>query len=716
MNSLLLDSPNSDRHVAEDGATGMTVEALVEAAIAAQSEGAWENALTYWNRARTICPESDVCWAAEIALLQIVQRWSDARHLAQEAMTRHPASVDILAQLIAVEGQGGQWHIVDRHLRHLRETYPDHPYVIDNMEKMAARSAEGLAAMRTDKLVTFAEEADAAHDWLQSVKLWGLLVDREGQNRSCVLGYCRALRESAQFDRAEEALSQAVRDFPEDAEIAAHYAELAKSRGDWQEAARRWDDVVQHFPNLTMLHSLATVSFAGAGQFDRAEAMMEKLIAADPENVELRVRHAMLADSQNLWRAAMDRWDEALRLRPDDPNIRNARGDAIWQWQAHNLEEGTTSPGDEPPMEGDPETTKDLALRFEGLGDHCEFGTIQRRLGADPLGLFRFAAIDAEALARLIRNRLEPLGEAAFIELGLTASDEYMVRDTRGFFHMHCFVRKGSVDADRFLKQQITRMAYLKRKLIEDLETGAKIFVHKSSLHRIADEVAIDLHDAIETFGRNTLLVIRMQDDDNPAGSVSVLREGLMVGYVNTPYGADARDGDHESWEKILRRADKIHRTDNRRARHDPPSAVPEVAPEVAPESAPPEEARSEGTLPDGIPAAATSAEVFLSAVEPSAGDQAAEAWLKSLQPESAPADGTPSDVMPPEMILPEAAAFAMSAAEMSPSAMALQKETQPAATPLAETARASLKPDPAPAIAPQPRRLRALFLRSRKG
>ncbi len=35
-------------------------------------------------------------------------------------------------------------------------------------------------------------------------------------------------------------------------------------------------------------------------------------------------------------------------------------------------------------------TLQDLMLQFESLGQNCEFGLVQRRAGADPLGLLRF--------------------------------------------------------------------------------------------------------------------------------------------------------------------------------------------------------------------------------------------------------------------------------------------------------------------------------------
>src|ERR1700680_1211327 len=52
-----------------------------------------------------------------------------------------------------------------------------------------------------------------------------------------------------------------------------------------------------------------------------------------------------------------------------------------------------------------------LLQQFEGLGDNCDFGMVQRAVGIEPFGLFRFAACSAADLSSLLRNSFEPLGE-----------------------------------------------------------------------------------------------------------------------------------------------------------------------------------------------------------------------------------------------------------------------------------------------------------------
>ena len=122
---------------------------------------------------------------------------------------------------------------------------------------------------------------------------------------------------------------------------------------------------------------------------------------------------------------------------------------------------------------------------------------------------------------------------------------------------MHTFVSRGTVDEAKFLRQQVMRLGYLKKKLIEDLEEGQKVFVHKSSHARISDDAAIALHSAIERYGRNILLVIRVAEEGQPAGSVAVVRDRILVGHVAIPsYTDDSGAIDLEAWRSILAHAE----------------------------------------------------------------------------------------------------------------------------------------------------------------
>ena len=43
-----------------------------------------------------------------------------------------------------------------------------------------------------------------------------------------------------------------------------------------------------------------------------------------------------------------------------------------------------------------------MLLRFESIGSDCEFGAVQRRYGAEPLGLLRWNDVDILSLEQAL--------------------------------------------------------------------------------------------------------------------------------------------------------------------------------------------------------------------------------------------------------------------------------------------------------------------------
>jgi hypothetical protein len=71
-----------------------------------------------------------------------------------------------------------------------------------------------------------------------------------------------------------------------------------------------------------------------------------------------------------------------------------------------------------------------LMLGFESLGENCEFGLVQRRCGAEPLSLLRFASAPLPQLLAALHARFQGLGDAASIGVELSPNGrEYMIRD-----------------------------------------------------------------------------------------------------------------------------------------------------------------------------------------------------------------------------------------------------------------------------------------------
>ncbi len=195
-----------------------------------------------------------------------------------------------------------------------------------------------------------------------------------------------------------------------------------------------------------------------------------------------------------------------------------------------------------------------LVLAFESLGDNCEFGLVQRRCGAEPLSLLRFANIQRPALLAALHERFSRIGTPERIRCDLDggARREYVVQDDSYGITYHTFQYEGEVDGAELLAKQPTRQRFLARKLLEDLEAGEKIFVLRRNPPLELWQV-LPVYAAIRRLGRNRLLWVQLAATDTAAGSVSEILPGLYRGELDRlAPDANAHDLSFEVWLQVL--------------------------------------------------------------------------------------------------------------------------------------------------------------------
>jgi hypothetical protein len=184
-----------------------------------------------------------------------------------------------------------------------------------------------------------------------------------------------------------------------------------------------------------------------------------------------------------------------------------------------------------------------LLDRFRSLGTNCEFGLVQRTVGADPIDLLRFGGweLPAEqclsALTGALEKQFEGLGEPGSVHVALSGGAdprgrrEWYVQESNYHLRYHTDRYDTEVDAEAALRQQLQVLPFLRRKLIEDLICADKVCVWKSNVPRAEAEVR-QLLKALQAYGPNCLLWVDRGDAQHPAGSVDDLGGGLFKGYV----------------------------------------------------------------------------------------------------------------------------------------------------------------------------------------
>lgn len=198
-----------------------------------------------------------------------------------------------------------------------------------------------------------------------------------------------------------------------------------------------------------------------------------------------------------------------------------------------------------------------LMLHFEALGDNCELGLVQRRAGAEPLGLLRFAGFHIPIENRLTRllqaldTGFAGLGRPDTVRVeaaGAEGRREYLIKESAFDLMYHSFQAEGQVDPEKLRGMEAKKLEFLRRKFLADLAGGEKLMVCKSNIPQAETDMD-GLADTLGRFGPNTLLWVAQAEGGHPAGAAEMKRPGLLKGYVDrfAPY-AEATDISYESW------------------------------------------------------------------------------------------------------------------------------------------------------------------------
>jgi hypothetical protein len=177
-----------------------------------------------------------------------------------------------------------------------------------------------------------------------------------------------------------------------------------------------------------------------------------------------------------------------------------------------------------------PLSDRDLVLQFESLGDSCELGLVQRSVGAEPLGMFRFAGAPLRHLIRAMEARFEGIADPTQIRVQ-PENGEYMIKLTKYDFIYHAHVRIGEADPAMLHEQQTRTVRFLTDKLVADLGSAEKLMVFRQNEELSANDL-LDFRSALSGYGPATLLWVQATRPGHPPGTVTLLDDRLMIGYV----------------------------------------------------------------------------------------------------------------------------------------------------------------------------------------
>ena len=214
-----------------------------------------------------------------------------------------------------------------------------------------------------------------------------------------------------------------------------------------------------------------------------------------------------------------------------------------------------------PPRDGDGLAMHRLVLDFESLGPGCALGLVQRHYGAEPLGLFRFAATPTGGLLAALEGDFHAASLDGRAALALDAQTrEYALVDRVHGFAWHTGRHDGQAEAGALERQELARLPYLVRRFYETLAGGGKILVLCDE-DAPADPALVErLLAALRRHGDATLLWVGAAADGRAPGEVEWLGDGLMRGWVDRLATGREAVASMAAWGAVCREAHRMWR------------------------------------------------------------------------------------------------------------------------------------------------------------
>ena len=585
----------------------------IEHGMIAQSRGDWPEALRRWQGVRNRFPDLPRPYINGAMALRESRRYDEADALLEEARARFPNDLETAIEFARVPQVQRNWSEAARRWGTVVERFPGH--VVGYVGAAAALRELGefqragailVVAQKEfpgdpEAAVQYATLASSRREWNEALRRWQSIVERFPDHPAGFAAMGSALRELRRLDEAESFLADARRRFPADPGIAIEYAHIAHIRRDWPEALRRWEaarataphhpapygwashaqraigrtaeaeallregiaalphevslaldlarlvedkgvsrdteqcwrDVAARFPDSAEAVAGVASAYRRQGRLDEAEHLIDAAIARMPGAAALAEQHGLNASAREDWPEALTRLEAAQKRFPGNPGVRQALYEVTMR-----IAESGNAPAPRP-MGETTDADRDLVMNFESLGGGghgCEFGIFQRAMGAEPLGLLRWADLDHHRLIAALNNDFEGVGEPEFTRVFVPPHEgrqQYWTTDTRYHMAMNSFVSVDEVPEERMSRLVSQRMRFLRAKLIDDLRSGQKLFVYKNLKRNLTDDEIATLQAAMRRYGDNTLFYIQYEDQEHPNGTVEKRSPSLLVGYID---------------------------------------------------------------------------------------------------------------------------------------------------------------------------------------
>jgi len=550
---------------------------LIECAHSAQERGALKDRVKRWEAVLKAFPTRVEGYLGAAHTFFDLQRFADAQNVLRPALQLFPDAASVAELNARIAFARDEFVEAGKRWAAFRERFPAHPAGwAGGVDVFLAVANHGEASYLSDKArdlfpldldvaVAWCTVPEQIKDWELAESRWAVACEQFPEALYVKTRYVAALMQNKRWAGAEILLKATLAEHAGDLGLLRTYAECATERGAWAEAAVRWRDVTRRFPTAPGGWNGLGDMLRRAGRLDDSAVLLTSALHKFPDDENLEQSLAWTLTLGRHWPEALRRWEQLTRRFPQRPSVVGGTTFALTQAK-QDLElavsEGRPKPFEIPlslltlqELHGmDNADLKRLLMQFESLGDTCEFGMVQRQFGAEPLGLLRWATTTPRHLIAALDNQLKGVGEREFTVIEAHAG-EFVTWDKRYSMHSHTFIPETAEPLAAFTERHLRRMQYLRRKLLEDLAAGEKIFVYKCDDGLSVDE-AQGLHRALRRYNPHAALLCAMLSDDvHSSGALEWIDDGLFIGFIDRFSTVDVNVN---VWVELCRKALEI--------------------------------------------------------------------------------------------------------------------------------------------------------------
>jgi predicted Zn-dependent protease len=231
-------------------------------------------------------------YALGAASLKEVGSLDEAEALLSDAVKRFPGEIGCRVEHAKLADRRKDWPTA-LHRWEVVSTEFEHPLGVIGVVRVLRQmgrfdeAAERLAAGRVnyptvpDLVTEQIHLAQARGKEAAELRSWEVLLERFPLESSGYYGAARRLTEMQKFAEADDVLRRAIARFPQDARPAIEYAELAHHRGDWPEAALRWEALRTAWPDRSEGYQRGAQALDALGRKEEAAQVRAQHRTAD---------------------------------------------------------------------------------------------------------------------------------------------------------------------------------------------------------------------------------------------------------------------------------------------------------------------------------------------------------------------------------------------------------------------------------------------------